>query len=87
MNMIDCINAIETESKEFKRLLSEIDGVENVSYPRISYACQGIDMTAVVRRNKKEIDVGVAYRADGNKKPNLLGLIFAGRMAKRGLRN
>ena len=67
MNMIDCVNAIEQESIEFMRLLSAIDGVESVSYPRITYACQGIDMTAVVRRNKKDIDVGVAYRADGNK--------------------
>lgn len=32
MNMIDCINAIEQESNEFRRLLSAIDGVESVSY-------------------------------------------------------
>ena len=67
MNMIDCVNAIEQESIEFMRLLSAIDGVESVSYPRITYACQGIDITAAVRRNKKDIDVGVAYRADGGK--------------------
>ena len=67
MTMIDCINAIETESLEFMRLLSAIDGVESVSYPNISYRCQGIDFTVSVRRNKKDIDVGVAYRADGGK--------------------
>lgn len=65
--MIGMINAIEREANTFKLLLRSIDGVTNVTEPSIRYSCHRIEFTVCLHRNGKQVDVGVAYCADGNK--------------------
>lgn len=67
MNMIEVIKTIAEEVKNFKDMLSEVDGVYGVTEPTVEYSCEGIDIGASVERGGTMVHVTACFREDEGK--------------------